>query len=53
MARSEQQIQAGRTPLGLWWSLTGGFCGLGLSISVSATCSNSTVVQPVIITCCM
>ena len=25
MARSEQQIQAGRTPLGLWWSLIAGF----------------------------
>ena len=33
MAKSEQQIQAGRTPLGLWWSLVGGFCRLGLAIS--------------------
>ena len=48
MAKSEQQIQAGtnatRASGGVWWRVL----PPGPSISVSATCSNSTVVPPVI-----
>jgi hypothetical protein len=35
MARSEQQIQEGRTPLGLWWSLVAGFAAWGFDLGVS------------------
>jgi len=35
MERSEQQIQAGRTPLGLWWSLIAGFVAWGLDLGFS------------------
>jgi len=35
MAKSEQQIQAGRTPPGLWWSLAAGFAAWGLDLGLS------------------
>jgi hypothetical protein len=35
MAKSEQQIQSGRTPLGLWWSLTAGFTAWALDLGFS------------------
>ena len=35
MARSEQQIQSGRTPLGLWWSLLAGFSTWAIDLSLS------------------
>ena len=35
MARSEQQIQAGRTPLGLWWSLIAGFAAWAVDLGFS------------------
>ncbi len=35
MARSEQQIQQGRTPFGLWWSLIAGFAAWGLDLGFS------------------
>jgi len=35
MARSEQQIQAGRTPLGLWWSLIAGFAAWAFDLGFS------------------
>jgi hypothetical protein len=35
MAKSEQQILAGRTPAGLWWSLTAGFAAWGLDLALS------------------
>jgi hypothetical protein len=35
MARSEQQIEAGRTPLGLWWSLIAGFAAWGSDLGLS------------------
>jgi hypothetical protein len=35
MARSEQKIQAGRTPLGLWWSLMAGFAAWGFDLGLS------------------
>jgi len=37
MARSEQSIQAGRTPAGLWWSLAAGFVAWGLDLGLSYT----------------
>jgi hypothetical protein len=35
MATSEQQIQAGQTPPGLWWSLAAGFAAWGLDLGFS------------------
>jgi hypothetical protein len=35
MAKSEQQIQAGRTPLGLWWSLIAGFAAWAFDLGFS------------------
>jgi hypothetical protein len=35
MAKSEQQIRAGRTPPGLWWSLAAGFAAWGLDLGLS------------------
>jgi len=35
MARSTQQIQAGRTPLGLWWSLVAGFAAWAIDLGFS------------------
>ena len=35
MAKSEQQIQSGRTPAGLWWSLAAGFAAWGLDLGLS------------------
>ena len=35
MARSDQQIQAGQTPLGLWWSLLAGFVAWGFDLGFS------------------
>jgi hypothetical protein len=35
MAKSEQQIQAGRTPFGLWWSLIAGFAAWGFDLGLS------------------
>ena len=35
MARSEQQIQAGRTPLGLWWSPIAGFAAWAFDLGFS------------------
>ena len=35
MARSEQQIQSGRTPLGLWWSLIAGFAAWAFDLGFS------------------
>jgi hypothetical protein len=35
MAKSEQQIRAGRTPIGLWWSLIAGFTAWGLDLGCS------------------
>jgi hypothetical protein len=35
MATSEQQIQAGQTPPGLWWSLAAGFAAWGLDLVFS------------------
>src|SRR4051812_15624246 len=35
MARSEQQIQAGRTPFGLWWSLVAGFAAWAFDLGAS------------------
>ena len=35
MARSEQQIEAGRSPLGLWWSLIAGFVAWGIDLGLS------------------
>jgi hypothetical protein len=35
MARSEQQIQSGRTPLGLWWSLIAGFAAWTFDLGFS------------------
>lgn len=35
MERSEQQIQAGRTPLGLWWSLIAGFAAWTFDLGFS------------------
>jgi hypothetical protein len=35
MARSEQKIQAGRTPLGLWWSLIAGFAAWAMDLGFS------------------
>lgn len=37
MARSEQSIQAGRTPFGLWWSLLSGFAAWGVDLGLSYT----------------
>jgi hypothetical protein len=35
MESSVQQIQAGRTPPGLWWSLIAGFVAWGLDLGLS------------------
>jgi hypothetical protein len=35
MARSEQIIQGGQTPVGLWWSLVAGFVGWGADLGLS------------------
>jgi hypothetical protein len=35
MARSEQIIQGGRTPAGLWWSLIAGFVAWGADLGLS------------------
>jgi len=35
MARSEQNIQAGRTPLGVSWSLVAGFAAWGIDLGFS------------------
>ena len=35
MAQSEQSIQAGRTPWGLWWSLAAGFVSWGTDLGLS------------------
>jgi len=35
MARSEQIIQGGRTPVGLWWSLIAGFVAWGADLGLS------------------
>jgi hypothetical protein len=35
MPKSEQQIQRGRTPLGLWWSLIAGFAAWGVDLGFS------------------
>jgi hypothetical protein len=35
MAKSEQQIQAGRTPFGLCWSLIAGFAAWGFDLGLS------------------
>jgi hypothetical protein len=35
MAKSEQQIQEGRTPPGLWWSLIAGFAAWAVDLSFS------------------
>ena len=35
MAGSEQQIKAGRTPLGLWWSLIAGFAAWAFDLGFS------------------
>ena len=35
MERSVQQIQAGRTPPGLWWSLVAGFFAWGVDLGLS------------------
>jgi hypothetical protein len=35
MARSEHQIQAGRTPFGLWWSLIAGFASWTFDLGLS------------------
>ena len=35
MAQSEQSIQAGRTPWGLWWSLAAGFASWGTDLGLS------------------
>jgi len=35
MASSEQLIQAGRTPLGLWWSLIAGFAAWAIDLGFS------------------
>jgi hypothetical protein len=35
MAKSEQQIQAGRTPIGLWWSLVAGFAAWAFDLGFS------------------
>ena len=35
MARSEEQIQAGRTPPGLWWSLIAGFAAWTVDLGFS------------------
>src|ERR1051326_1948307 len=35
MASSEQYIQAGRTPLGLWWSLVAGFAAWAFDLGFS------------------
>jgi hypothetical protein len=37
MASSEQTIQAGRTPWGLWWSLVAGFVAWGFDLGLSYT----------------
>ena len=37
MPKSEQQIQIGRTPLGLWWSLLAGFAAWGFDLGFSYT----------------
>lgn len=36
MASSERQIEAGRTPIGLWWSLVAGFVAWGLDLACSS-----------------
>ena len=35
MATSERQIESGRTPLGLWWSLLAGFAAWGFDLGLS------------------
>jgi hypothetical protein len=35
MARSEQIIQGGQTPIGLWWSLVAGFVAWGADLGLS------------------
>ena len=35
MADSERTIEAGKTPLGLWWSLIAGFLAWGLDLGLS------------------
>jgi len=35
MKRSEQIIQGGRTPVGLWWSLIAGFVAWGADLGLS------------------
>jgi hypothetical protein len=35
MARSQQQIQEGRTPRGLWWSLIAGFAAWAFDLGCS------------------
>jgi hypothetical protein len=35
MPKSEQQIQSGRTPLGLWWSLIAGFAAWAFDLGFS------------------
>jgi hypothetical protein len=35
MAQSEKIIQAGRTPVGLWWSLAAGFVAWGVDLGLS------------------
>jgi len=35
MASSEQYIQAGRTPVGLWWSLIAGFAAWAIDLGFS------------------
>ena len=35
MARSEQIIRGGRTPVGLWWSLIAGFVAWGADLGLS------------------
>ena|SRR5437868_8894240 len=35
MIDSQQIVHAGRTPLGLWWSLVAGFLAWGIDISLS------------------
>jgi hypothetical protein len=35
MAKSEQKIRTGRTPIGLWWSLIAGFAAWGFDLGLS------------------
>ena len=43
MAKSEQQIEAGQTPPGLWWSLIAGFAAWALDLGFSYVLAPTTV----------